>query len=62
MTGRLFDVTQSGMDADFGGRPLLLAGVPPNKEIAAFNLSRSAIRSESMWSVGINAIIEWFRQ
>jgi hypothetical protein len=30
-----FDVTQSGMDADFGGHPRLFAGDPPSKEIAA---------------------------
>ena len=48
-----FEVTQFGM-SDFFGRPRLLAGVPPSKEIAAFNLSRSAIRSERIWSVGIH--------
>jgi hypothetical protein len=48
-----FDITRSGIDADFGGRPRLLAGVPPNTSMAAFKRSRSAIRSETIWSVGI---------
>lgn len=47
VTGSLFDVTQSGIES-LRGLPRFLAGVPPNRAMAEFNLSRSAISNESM--------------